>query len=66
VTQLLYSDIKLNIEGELSLEPTRLVAHVGATLWPTLAGRADEGVGGSLASRKPPPLCGEAGRHDVR
>jgi hypothetical protein len=66
VTQLSYSDIKSNIEGELSLEPARVAAHMGATLRPTLAHRVDEGVGGSPASHKPSTLWGEAGRRDVR
>ncbi len=65
-TQLSYSDIKSKIEGELSLEPALVAAHMGATLRPTLAGRVDEGVDGSLASREPSTLWGEAGRRDVR
>ncbi len=65
-TQLSYSNIKSNIEGELSLKPARVAAHVEATLRPTLARRVDdEGVGGTPASREPSTLLGEAGRRDV-
>ncbi len=64
-TLLSDSDIKSNIEGELSLKPARVAAHVEATLRPTLARRVDEGVGGTPASREPSTLWGEAGRRDV-
>jgi hypothetical protein len=64
-TQMLYSDMKSSIEGLLSLEPTREVAHKGTMLW---AGRVEggEGEGGAPACHEPSTLCeGEADRHGV-
>jgi hypothetical protein len=43
-TQMSYSDMKSKIEGLLSLKPTRIAAHVGATLRAILAGGVDEAV----------------------
>jgi hypothetical protein len=57
-----YRDIKERIDGVVSLEPARVVAHAGATLRVTFAGR---GEGGAPASRKPSTLWGEAGRLGV-
>jgi hypothetical protein len=56
VTQLLYSDMKSKIEGELSLKPARVAAHVGATLRTTLAGSVDEAVVHQPAASRQP--CG--------
>jgi hypothetical protein len=59
-----YNDMKLNIEGLLSLEPACVAAHEGAMLWATfLAIRVEGGVGVSPASCMPSTLCEEeAGR----
>jgi hypothetical protein len=53
-TQMSYKDMKSKIEGLLSLEPARVAAHVGATLWVTLAGGVEDA--GTPASRDPSTL----------
>ncbi len=52
-TQMSY-DMKSKTEGLLSLDPTCVAAHVGATLRVTLAGGVEDA--GTTASREPPTL----------
>jgi hypothetical protein len=47
-----YNDMKLKIEGLLSLEPARVAAHKGATVQATLAGGVSEVGGGAPASHE--------------
>ncbi len=63
MTKISYYDMKSKIEGLLSFEPTRVAAHVGATLRVTLAGGVDDTV--ASASREPSTLWGEPGRRVV-